>query len=84
MRPEALDSEGKIIAPKLDCKLLGVTLSRNMTWNSHIKGGIACVHMPVHKRLAALKFLGKHISTEKRLILVNGLVNLLLTYCIHL
>ena len=61
-----------------------MTLSRNLTWEKHVKEDKASIHKRMRKRLAALRFLGKHISIKRRIILANGLLNSLLVYGIQL
>ena len=72
LRLEACDAEGKRIQPKDSCRLLGLILSRGLTWNHHLTEDKAALHTRIRKRLAALRHLGKYVRTARRTILANG------------
>ena len=64
-----LDSDGKNIVPSLQVKLLGLTISSNLTWSKHLEIGKEAVFTKCKQRLGALKFAcyKASIHTKKRL-----------------
>ena len=54
MRLEAVDADGNNIKPKDSCKLLGVVLSRNLSWENNLREDKASLHGRIRKRLSAL------------------------------
>ena len=81
---EAVDSNGNHIRPPEDCRLLGVRLNRDLKWVSHVQSDEAAILKRITKRLSALKFIGKYIETNRKVVLVNGLINSLIVYAIQL
>ena len=79
-----MDSKGKKIKPSEDCRLLGVRLSRDLKWRSHIQSDDAAILKRISKRLGALKFVGRIIERNRRITLANGLINSLIVYAIQL
>ena len=66
------DGETKTIHPKKDSILLGATLQKNTTWQSHLNKGENALLPKMRKRLGALKHVGKDLTKEAKLLLVNG------------
>ena len=83
LKLDAVDSEGEQITTKENCKLLGVTLSRNLSWEDHLKSSKAALHTRLKKRLGALRLIGKYICKDKQNILANGLINSIIVYAIQ-
>ena len=63
---DAVDSEGKKITTKDSCKLLGVTLARNLSWDDHLRSSKDALHKRLRKRLGALRLIGRHLSKERK------------------
>ena len=64
-----LDSDGKNIIPKQHVKLLGLSISSNLTWSKHLEIGKEAVLTKCKQRLGALKFACQTatLHTKKRL-----------------
>ena len=73
-----------IIATKGHCRILGMNLQENLTWNAHLETGEKSLLPSLRRSIGALRNLGKTIPFRCRNILARSLVLSKLTYLISI
>ena len=79
-----LRMEDRLITDSSTCRLLGMTLQSNLTWDSHLSVGKKAVIPAVRRNLGMISKVCKHISKKGRLQLANALAISKLQYMICL
>ena len=74
--------EEEVVPDSKVCRILGINLQNNFTWNAHLESGPKALLPSLRKTLGALKFLGRQIPTRSRNILARGLLMSKATYLI--
>ena len=64
----------KVISPKESSVCLGGTLQKDLQWKEMIETGEEAILPQLRKKLGALKFVGKNIPRNGRLLLANGII----------
>ena len=64
----------KVLSPKESSICLGGTLQRDLQWKSMIETGEEAILPILRKKLGALKFIGRDIPRNGRLLLSNGII----------
>ena len=78
------DRTMKIIECQQEVRLLGATLTDNITWTAHIETGEEALLPAIRKTLGILKHIGRAIPTKSKKILAEGLIVSRLRYLISI
>ena len=74
----------KLITDKKNCRMLGLNIQNNLTWEAHLSTGVKSLLPAVRKRLGMLSRLRDNISKKGKLQLVNCLVMSKIAYGISI
>ena len=81
-----LDKNGnpKLLNSQLHTRLLGINISRDLTWNDHLEYGEKPILPILRKQIGALYLLVKQLPKTSRLMLTNGLFMSKLCYLLQI
>ena len=74
--------QAEIVHDSKHCRILGIDVQNNFTWNAHLETGVKALLPSLRKNLGALKHLGRKVPTVSRNTLARGLIISRLTYLI--
>ena len=78
------NSKDEQISPNNCAKILGITISNNLTWGQHLHKGKGAIINKCKKKLGALKHVASTASIKNRKRLADGCVMSLITYGIQI
>ena len=74
--------EDKFITDKPQCRMFGMNLKNNLTWDGHLSSGKRAVLPAVWKKIGMLSRIAPNLSKKAQLQLMNSLALSKLTYLI--
>ena len=78
------NSKDEQISPNNCAKILGITISNNLTWGQHLHKGKGAILNKCKKKLGALKHVASTASIKNRKRLADGCVMSIITYGIQI
>ena len=77
-----LRTQDKLLTDTVDCRMLGLPLKNNLTWDQHLNNGKKALLPALRRQIGSITRIGQNMSKKARLNLVNALVLSRLSYMI--